>query len=169
MKIRHCLAISVFLHGLVLAWLSARDHEQLIPGRNTGMDVHITDRISQEKPQTGATIRQDERSSSGNAAVAGSSPGQLPRGEPDTVPVPLGEIDLDVFGEEEVPEGLHAVLRIHVGRHGRVDRVETETSNIPAEYQEKIVALFARSRFLPGTRDGKAVDAVIRVEIGSVQ
>ncbi|MEF8698211.1 MAG: TonB family protein [Candidatus Accumulibacter sp. UW26] len=57
------------------------------------------------------------------------------------------------------------LLRVLVAADGAVDRVELESSDLPAAFADAAVAAFARLRFRPGEIDGVAVSSERRFEV----
>lgn len=182
MKLYHCLAISLMLHGIAFLSLSSYDYKKT---GDVGRQVYV--RIRHDNLPalptrelggaitSGADIPPDEAVREMQPAAsqfqhAGSPVEEvvsyIHTKELDINPVPLNDIDIDVFNHEAIKDDVSAILVIYISSYGLVDRVEIETSSIPSEYLEKIIEIFKKSRFSPGVKNGNAVNSQIRIKVG---
>lgn len=89
----------------------------------------------------------------------------LPAERLDRRPVPLGDIDVyPSFLGTYSGEG-SVVLVLFIGSAGRVDKMEVESSNLPAIFAETAMEAFRRASFTPGMKGGQAANSRIRIEI----
>lgn len=85
--------------------------------------------------------------------------------ELDTQPEPLSDIDLDDIFESENSNTGKIEFLLLISKNGTAIWEITEYSDHSSLVTEKIVSLFQKSTYKPGTKDGNPVNSLIRFEV----
>lgn len=80
-------------------------------------------------------------------------------------PLPLGEIALDDPALAPIVASGKMIMTLWINALGEVEKAEVEDSDIPVLFAGPAVAAFKRLRFLPGELQGRAVAAMMKIEV----
>jgi TonB family protein len=89
-------------------------------------------------------------------------------GELTRLPAPATSIDLDVPEVKEVADAGSVQLTILINADGTVaDVLNKDKSGATSEFSERVMEIFRRARFVPGEVNGKAVKALLEINVVS--
>jgi hypothetical protein len=80
-------------------------------------------------------------------------------------PQPAAAAELDPAEIKPLVASGRVVLKLWISDRGEVAEVEVESSDLPGVITRTAAEAFKRLRFVPGERDGRAVGAMMRIEV----
>lgn len=89
----------------------------------------------------------------------------FPVNELDVPPQPLKEVTLPEYQEAGTTAKPYMVLVLYLDTDGVVKKTEIEASDIPSDFQDKIVEAFRNTPFSPGEKNGEKANVRLRIEV----
>jgi TonB family protein len=167
------LTASAALHALVALGLQApaaglHGTGERLASEAAPLRARLREAVAPEAPSAARDTQMPSRTTATRSGLGGPSPLPAPRyysaRELDVRPGIMIDVQPEYPAEAAGTAG-RVVVRLFIGEEGQVERVAIQEAEPRGLFERAVERAFAAARFSPGMKDGRAVKAMLALEV----